>query len=122
MSELESKTSKASLIKDTNNQIFKNRVSIIDIPMVAKIEFRLILQNQKIPFEKMHEIFPNTKRVGLNQLIKHFKSFGRFENDYMLEQICRYLVENDAVGDVIKYNATTDIDKIAIGKITFLTF
>jgi hypothetical protein len=121
MSELESKTSKASLIKD-NNHIFKNRVSIIDIPMVAKIEFRLILQNQKIPFEKMHEIFPNTKRVGLNQLIKHFKSFGRFENDYMLEQICRYLVENDAVGDVIKYNETTDIDKIAIGKITFVTF
>lgn len=90
-SDKDSKSSKASSIKDTSKNIFKSRVSIVDIPKIAKVEFRLILQNKKIPFEKMIKIFPNTKRVGLQQLIDHFKSFGRFESDIMLEQICRYL-------------------------------
>lgn len=84
--------------------IFKSRVSIVDIPKLVKTEFRLILQNQKIPFSKLHKIFPPTKRIGLQQLIDHFKSFKRFENDVIVEQICRYLVENDANGDVIHYD------------------
>lgn len=90
-SDKDSKSSKASSIGDTKKNIFKSRVSIVDIPKIAKVEFRLILQNKKIPFEKMIKIFPNTKRVELQQLINHFKSFGRFESDIMLEHICRYL-------------------------------
>jgi hypothetical protein len=94
---------------------FRNRVSIVDIPKVVKEEFKLILQNQKIPFEKMRKIFPKTQRIALAQLIDHFKQFNRFEVDAILEQVCRYLVENDAEGDVISYDRNADIDKIAIG-------
>lgn len=95
--------------------IFKSRVSIVDIPKLVKTEFRLILQNQKIPFSKLQRIFPPTKRIGLQQLIDHFKSFNRFDNDVIVEQVCRYLVENDANGDIIHYDKNADMDKIAIG-------
>ena len=111
--EIESEVNK----NESNKNLFKSRVSIQDIPVQIKIEFRLILQSLKIPFEKMHMIFPQTKRVGLKQLIDHFKGFNRFQDNIMVEHICRYLVENDSKGDVIEYDINTDIDKIAIGKL-----
>ena len=101
--------------KLSNKNLFKSRVSIVDIPKMVKDEFRLILQNKKIPFEKLIKIFPETKRVSLKQLIDHFKSFKRFEDDDLVEKVCRYLVENDANGDVIEFDMNADIDKIAIG-------
>ena len=90
------------------------RVSIVDIPRDVKTEFRLILQNKKIPYEKIKNIFPDTNRLQLNQLIEHFQSFGRFEDKILLEQVCRYLVENDTQGDIISYNEKADLDMIAI--------
>jgi len=114
------KISEESEIEDNSNLLSKpkedirNRVSIIDIPKTAKTEFKLILQNQKIPFSKMGKIFPNTKRVHLAQLIEHFKKFDRFESDETIEKVCRYLVENEEVGDLIPYDENADIDMIAI--------
>lgn len=94
--------------------VLNQRVSIVDIPKDVKTEFRLILQNNHIPYEKIKSIFPNTNRVQLSQLIDHFKSLNRFEDAELLEQVCRYLVENDTQGDIIPYDENADIDMIAI--------
>lgn len=97
--------------------ILKSRVSIVDIPTVVKVEFRLILQNLKIPFDKLNKFFPKSKRITLSELVDHIKGLNRFESDELIEQICRYLVENDTKGDIIKYDENADLDKIAIGKL-----
>ena len=90
------------------------RVSIVDFPKDVKTEFKLILQNKKIPYEKIKNIFPDTNRLQLNQLIEHFQSFGRFEDKILLEQVWRYLVENDTRGDILPYSEKVDLDMIAI--------
>lgn len=101
---------------DKPKDILKSRVSIVDIPSIVKGEFRLILQNLKIPFDKLNKFFPKSKRITLAELVDHIKSLNRFESDELIEQICRYLVENDTKGDIIKYDENADLDKIAIGK------
>ncbi|CAI2363378.1 unnamed protein product [Moneuplotes crassus] len=100
--------------RSSNLNVFKSRVSIVDIPQFVKIEFKLILQNKKIPYEKIKKLFPPTKRISLQQLKDHLLQLGRFEEPVIIEQICRYLVENDANGDMIAYNNEADMDKIAI--------
>ena len=102
---------------DKPKDILKSRVSIVDIPTNVKVEFRLILQNLKIPFDKLTKFFPKSKRITLSELVDHFKSLKRFESDQLVEQICRYLVENDTKGDIIKYDENADLDKIAIGRL-----
>lgn len=94
----------------------KSRVSIVDIPTPIQTEFKLILQNLKIPFDKLDKFFPNTKRITLAQLMDHIRQLDRFDSEEIIEQVCRYLVENDTKGDVIKFDLNADLDKIAIGK------
>ncbi|CAI2387658.1 unnamed protein product [Moneuplotes crassus] len=100
--------------KSSNTNVYKSRVSIVDLPEFVKIEFKLILQNKKIPYEKISKLFPSTKRISLEQLKVHFEELQKFEDPDIIEQICRYLVENDAHGDLIPYDVNADMDKIAV--------
>lgn len=117
--ELESDKDVSEEESDHPRSVYKSRVSIKHIPSVVNTEFKLILQNKKIPFEKMRKIFPPSKRIRLDELIEHFKSFNRFENIELLEKICRYLVEMDTEDANVLYSKDADIDKIAIGNSYF---